>query len=219
MARRRREASARARAVTARRLWDRRHREVPVEELSWFQSIPVASLSLLDRLAVRREDGVIDVGGGVSPLAGALLDRGFGDITVLDVSKEALDAAAGRLPAAAGVCWIVADVTTWRPSRTWDVWHDRAVFHFLTAAEARAAYLRALSEALAERGGLVIGTFAPDGPDHCSGLPTERYDADSLVHTIRSAMPVDAVDAMREVHVTPNGVEQPYTWVACRRRR
>src|SRR6516164_5283282 len=144
--------------MTARRLWDERHRAVPIEELSWFQPTPLTSLELLDRLGVRRDAAVIDVGGGVSTLAGALVERGFDDVTVLDVSKEALAAAARRLPASACVHWIVADVRTWQPPRTWDLWHDRAVFHFLTNSDDRDAYLRVLSHALISGGGLVVGT-------------------------------------------------------------
>ena len=204
--------------MITRQLWDDRHRATPVEELSWFQPTPVTSLELFDRLGVRSSDSVIDVGGGVSPLAGALLDRGFGDVTVLDVSKEALDVAVARLPTSANVTWIVADVRTWRPDRTWSVWHDRAVFHFLTAAEDRRAYLRTMSQALRRGGGLVIGTFALDGPDHCSGLPTQRYDARALLDTISSQIQIEPVAATREVHITPGGIRQPFTWVACRKR-
>ena len=103
-------------------------------------------------------------------------------------------------------------------SRTWDLWHDRAVFHFLTNSDDRDAYLRVLSHALISGGGLVVGTFAPDGPDQCSGLPTARYDAASLVDTIRSVLHIEVLATMQEVHVTPSDVEQPFTWVACRRQ-
>jgi len=204
--------------MTVQQHWDDRHRSTPVEELSWFQPTPATSLELFDSLGVDSSDAVIDVGGGVSMLAAALVERGFGDVTVLDVSKEALDAAAERLPAPSRVSWVVADVRTWRPPRAWRVWHDRAVFHFLTTTEDRDAYLRTMSQALAAGGALVIGTFAPDGSDHCSGLPTQRYDANTLLETISTQLDVESVTATQEVHVTPNGAAQSFTWIAGRRR-
>jgi trans-aconitate methyltransferase len=193
--------------VTVRQLWDDRHRASSVEALSWFQRTPVMSLELIELLGVDRRDGVIDVGGGVSTLAGELLCRGFEDVTVLDVSREALAWAAARLPGSDAVSWLEADVRTWRPARTWRLWHDRAVLHFLTAAEDRHAYLRAMGQAVAPGGGIIIGAFAPDGPDHCSGLPTERYDAAALLDTIGSHVPVDPVASKSEVNVTPDGAE------------
>src|SRR5690349_21769499 len=142
-------------------LWDERHRSTPVDQLSWFQPVPVTSLALIDRLGVDRQAPVIDVGGGASTLAGALLDRRFSDVTVLDISARALAVARERLANAKSVRWIVADVRTWRPCRTWQLWHDRAVFHFLTEAHDREAYLRAMAEGLALGGALIVATFGP----------------------------------------------------------
>jgi hypothetical protein len=116
------------------------------------------------------------------------------------------------------VQWVAADMRTWRPDRTWKVWHDRATFHFLTTDDDRGAYLETMSRALAPGGGLVMATFGPDGPDRCSGLPVEGYDAPTLLATISSHLDVELVTEARHVHSTPTGAEQPFTWIACRRR-
>jgi SAM-dependent methyltransferase len=204
--------------VTAREHWDERYRLTPPEELSWFEPVPRTSLALIDQLGVDRCEAVIDVGGGASTLARALVERRFTDVTVLDISAHALDVAAARLPDADSVNWIVADLRSWRPDRSWQLWHDRAVLHFLTSACDRAAYLRALAEGLTPGGGLIIATFAPVGPDRCSGLPVQRYDADALVGVISAYVPLDVVTTFEDVHVTPKADPQPFTWVAARRR-
>src|SRR5688500_17598941 len=149
--------------------WDGVYRERGSEEVSWYQAEPQPSLDLIRSVEPGRR-GVIDVGGGASPLGPRLIADGFADVTVLDVSEEALGLARRR-PGADGVEWVCADLLTWRPGRAWRVWHDRAVFHFLTGAADRAAYLAVLREALAPGGAVVLGVFAPDGPSHCSGLP------------------------------------------------
>jgi trans-aconitate methyltransferase len=189
-----------------------------VEALSWFEPTATMSLGFLDALGVGPADSVIDVGGGVSPLAGDLLDRGFRDVTVLDVSQAALDRAARRLPCPNRVRWVAADVRTWRPDRTWKVWHDRATFHFLTTDGDRDAYLDTLSCALAPGGSLVMATFAPDGPERCSGLPVQRYDAETLLATLSSRLVVELVTEARHVRLTPTGAQQSFTWIGCRRR-
>jgi ubiquinone/menaquinone biosynthesis C-methylase UbiE len=203
--------------MTVREHWDERHRAVAVEELSWFQPAATMSLELLDALGVGPGDSVIDVGGGVSPLAGDLLARGFSDVTVLDVSQQALDVAARRVACPDRVRWVVADVRSWRPDRTWSVWHDRATFHFLTAADDGDAYLDTMAHALAPGAAFVIATFAPDGPDHCSGLPTRRYDPTTLLGTISRRFDAELVTAAHHLHVTPTGANQAFTWIAGRR--
>jgi SAM-dependent methyltransferase len=204
--------------VTVGEHWDACHRAVAVEELSWSQPAATTSLGLLDVLGVAPAESVIDIGGGVSPLAGDLLARGFSDVTVLDVSQQALDLAAQRVAGPSRVRWVVADVRTWRPDRRWSVWHDRAMFHFLTTDDDRAAYLETMSHALAPNGAFVIATFALDGPDRCSGLPTRRYDAPTLLATISPHFDAELITAAHHVHVTPTGAEQAFTWIACRRR-
>ena len=131
---------------------------------------------------------IIDIGGGASRLVDALVDEGFEAVTVLDLSKKALATAKARLGArGAKVRWVVADVTTWEPSETYDVWHDRAAFHFLTEPKDRAAYAERVSRAVRPGGHVIIGTFAPDGPERCSGLPVVRHDAASLGEMLGSA--------------------------------
>jgi hypothetical protein len=156
------------------------------------------------------------VGGGASNLVDALLDQGWRDVTVLDLAAPALAAAKARLgPKADRVKWEVVDVTQWHPARQFDVWHDRAVFHFLTEPQQREAYRRALSEGVVPGGLVVMATFALDGPEKCSGLPVKRYDADELAAEMDGLLHL--IDAWREEHVTPWGAKQSFNWCAFRR--
>jgi trans-aconitate methyltransferase len=183
---------------------------------SWFQRQPSMSLAMLERARVTAADSVLDVGGGPSPLAGALLDRGFPDITVLDISASAIQLAWRRLGTrAAQVTWLVADLRSWQPERQYQVWHDRAVLHFMTTAADQQAYWRALDSATGPGAVAVIGGFAPDGPEQCSGLPVTRYSAAELVTGLGDSWTLTAEE--REEHVTPAGVVQPFSWVACTR--
>jgi hypothetical protein len=195
--------------------WDRAYGEGD-RTRSWFQSEPLASLRMLDAAGVAPAASVIDAGGGASTLADALLERGFTDVTVLDVSSAGLRAAQERLgPAAERVRWVVADLLVWRAERTYQVWHDRAVLHFLTAEYDRRRYLGALQAATAANAVAVFGTFAPDGPRQCSGLPVTRYSAADLAALLADEWVPVADD--REDHVTPAGVVQPFIWAAFRR--
>lgn len=183
---------------------------------SWYQQQPVMSLRMLEAAGVTAADSLIDVGAGASVLADALLDRGFGDITVLDISPAALGQARARLgPRAESVNWLTEDLLTWRPGRTWRVWHDRAVFHFLTAGPDRDAYRQAMDAATAPGSVAVLGCFAQDGPQYCSGLPVARYSAAELTDQLDSWM---LVSDAREEHRTPAGSIQPFTWAALRKR-
>jgi len=160
---------------------------------------------------------VIDVGGGASPLTRALLDRGFRDLTVLDISAAGIRHARDRLgPSAGQVHWLTADVLSWRPRRRYQAWHDRAVFHFLTIEEHRQQYLHTLDTATAPGAIAVFGCFAPDGPQQCSGLPVARYSAAQLARQIGAEWLLISQD--REEHITPAGTIQPLTWVALRRQ-
>src|SRR5215510_13227604 len=155
--------------------WDNVYRTKREDEVSWFQASPSVSLDLIHAAGIGRDAGIIDIGGGASRLVDALLDEGFTDVTVLDLSEESMAKAKARLGARAdSVTWIVADVTRWQPMRAYDLWHDRAAFHFLTAPEDRAAYAERMSRAVRLSGQVIIGTFAPDGPERCSGLPVTR---------------------------------------------
>jgi SAM-dependent methyltransferase len=185
---------------------------------SWFQVVPAFSLMMLDAAGTSDRDSVIDLGGGATTLTDALLDQGYADVTVLDISATALELAQERLgPQASRVKWVVADVLTWRPERHYQVWHDRAVFHFLTTHDARQRYVDAMNAATGTRSVAVFGCFAPDGPSSCSGLPTARYDTHALAAVLGADWTPVASD--REEHITPTYAVQPFTWAAFRRQR
>jgi trans-aconitate methyltransferase len=186
------------------------------DQVSWFQETPALSLELIGLAGAGRDCGIIDIGGGASRLADHLLARGHADVTVLDLSDAALAAARTRIgEAASRVKWIAADVTRWQPSRSYDVWHDRAAFHFLNLAEDQQAYVERLSRALRPGGHAIIGTFAPDGPERCSGLAVSRYDAQRLGATLGSGFAL--VDTRRHEHTTPWGAAQKFQFSTFRR--
>ena len=183
---------------------------------SWFEEHPDMSLRMLDSAGVSAADAVIDVGGGASPLTGALLDRGFGDLTVLDISAAGIQHARDRLgPRADQVHWLTADVLSWHPRRHYQAWHDRAAYHFLTTDEHRQQYLHTLDTATAPGAIAVFGCFAPDGPQHCSGLPVARYSPAQLARQLGTKWLLTS--QAREEHITPAGTIQPFTWIALRR--
>jgi 2-polyprenyl-3-methyl-5-hydroxy-6-metoxy-1,4-benzoquinol methylase len=185
-------------------------------EVSWYQASPVPSLCALRRFGALPSSSLIDVGGGASNLVDALLEQGWQDITVLDIAAPALEAARTRLgPLADKVQWEVADITDWHPARKFDVWHDRAVFHFLTEPQQREAYRRALLAGLAPGGLVIVATFALDGPERCSGLPVKRYDAEGLAEEMSDTLRL--IEGWREEHVTPWGATQSFNWCAFRR--
>lgn len=185
-------------------------------ERTWFQRHPASSLAMLERAGITAADSVIDVGGGGSPLAGALLDRGFADVTVLDISPAAIRLAWRDLGTRAGqVHWLVADLRGWRPERRYAAWHDRAVLHFMTSAAEQQQYAQALDHATRPGSVAVIGCFAPDGPQECSGLPVARYGPADLARVLGDSWTVIAAD--REQHRTPAAAVQPFTWAALRK--
>jgi 2-polyprenyl-3-methyl-5-hydroxy-6-metoxy-1,4-benzoquinol methylase len=186
-------------------------------EVSWFQESPAISLELIKQANASGEAAIIDIGGGASRLVDCLLREGYRSIAVLDLSANALEAAKKRIGAAAAdVDWIVADVTTWQPAGTYDVWHDRAAFHFLTEARDRAAYRERLQAAVRPGGQVIIGTFALDGPEKCSGLPVQRYDGKSLAAELGPSF--ELVDTRTETHHTPWQSTQAFQFSRFRRR-
>jgi len=202
------EAAASAEAETRRAHWERVYAEKGEDALSWFEPRAETSLALIDAAGLAL-DAVVDIGAGTSRFVDALIARGVAEITLLDLSETALARTRARLGTdAARVRFVTADVTTWAPERTFDLWHDRAAFHFLTAPEARAAYLERLAAALRPGGHALIATFAADGPERCSGLPVQRYDPDDLAATFGPGFALRA--ARRVVHRTPWGSEQRF---------
>ena len=196
--------------------WDNAYATKGEAGVSWFEDVPAVSLELIRQADAGPASSVIDIGGGASRLADALLREGVGRITVLDISPAALDAAKARLGATADdIEWIAADVTEWKPERRYDIWHDRAAFHFLTEADARAAYVERLHTALKPGGHAVIATFALDGPERCSGLPVMRYDPAGLAEVLGPSF--ELVDQRRNVHTTPWGSPQSFQFSLLRR--
>lgn len=178
-------------------------------EVSWFQESPSPSLELIALVDAKPTSSIVDIGGGASRLVDALLTAGYSDLTVLDLSDAALAASRVRLGAAGdGVDWIVADVTTWQPTRTYDIWHDRAAIHFLNAPEEQAAYVACVRRAVRIGGHVIIGTFAIDGPDKCSGLPVTRHTADSITALLGAGFTL--TDHRRHQHATPWHSEQHF---------
>lgn len=186
-------------------------------EVSWFQDSPAISLEMIRTAAPDHGAAIIDIGGGASRLVDALLQEGYRNLAVLDLSANALDAAKKRIGAAAStVDWIVADATAWRPAKTYDVWHDRAAFHFLTDPRDRADYVERLRSAVAPGGHIIIATFALDGPEKCSGLPVQRYDSASLSDELGPEF--ELVEARSETHHTPWNSTQAFQFSRFRRR-
>jgi SAM-dependent methyltransferase len=185
-------------------------------EVSWFQENPAPSLELIAQVGATQSSAIIDIGGGASRLVDNLIDRGFEDVTVLDLSEAALEATRVRMGhRATQVHWIVADATAWEPVNAYDIWHDRAAFHFLTEDRDRAAYVTRLGRALKVGGYAIIATFALDGPERCSGLPVVRYDPLSLGQTLGRAFQL--VDTRRHAHATPWGSDQSFQFSVFRR--
>jgi len=189
--------------------WNRVYLDRSPREVSWFEERPSTSLAMIERAAVDPATGAIDVGAGASPLAGLLREAGYEPVAVLDVSKEALRRLRQELGTrAAGIEFIESDVTEFRPARRYGLWHDRAVFHFLTDAAGQRAYVNVLEQSVRPGGAVVIATFAPDGPTRCSGLDVQRHDATTLSTLLGTDF--GWVESRAVIHRTPAGAEQRF---------
>lgn len=191
--------------------WERVYTGKATDAVSWYQPHAERSLELIAATGLSNTASIIDVGGGASTLVDDLLARGWRNVTVLDLSPAALQAARTRLgDLASSVSWLEADITEVElPPDTYDIWHDRAVFHFLTSPEARRAYVQAALRSLKPGGYLIVATFAEDGPRQCSGLPVMRYSAEELHAELGEAFTL--VSSERELHRTPSGATQRFT--------
>lgn len=190
--------------------WDKIYTEKPPDAVSWYAPHLDTSLALVKRTALPRSARIIDVGGGESTLVDDLLARGYSHLTVLDISQAAIDASKRRLGRAAEkVQWLTADITRVElPPQLFDLWHDRAFFHFLTDPAERAACVRQVARAIKPGGHLIVSTFGPDGPSTCSGLRVARYDADSLHKEFGSRFRLR--ESLTQMHHTPFGTQQQF---------
>jgi SAM-dependent methyltransferase len=196
--------------------WQNVYTKKGENEVSWFQENPAPSLELIAQVGATSTSAIIDIGGGASRLVDNLVELDFENVTVLDLSEAALEAAKDRLGGrAARVQWIVADATVWEPREAYDTWHDRAAFHFLTEERDRAAYIARLEGALKVGGHAIIATYALDGPERCSGLAVVRYDPVSLGQTLGRTFQL--VDTRRHAHATPWGSNQSFQFSVFRR--
>ncbi len=197
--------------------WEKVYGTKATNAVSWFQEHADLSLRLIRGTGAGPDAAIIDVGGGASVLVDDLVAAGYRDVTVLDLSAAALAAARDRLgEAAAQVQWIEADITQAQlPVQRYDVWHDRAVFHFLTAKEDRAAYVQTVLRAVKPGGQVIVATFADDGPLQCSGLPVQRYSPDEL-HA-EFGEPFTLLCHEKEAHQTPSGAVQQFVYCLCRK--
>lgn len=191
--------------------WDSIYGRSAAHEVSWYEAQPEKSIELIHASGLRLDDPIIDVGGGASCLIETLLQQGYRDLTVLDISSEVLARLGGRLGQRAGdVTLLQEDVTTFRPRRRYRLWHDRAVFHFLIQPDDRRGYVNALRSALQADGHLIIATFGPEGPQRCSGLPVARYDARTLANELGQDFRL--VESSLHTHRTPTGAPQQFLY-------
>lgn len=191
--------------------WQAAYEAKATTEVSWYEPVPQRSLDLVTAAGLSADAAIIDIGGGASTLVDHLLAGGFRDVTVLDLAPAALYEARRRLGTEGDrVQWVAADVTSWTPLRRYDLWHDRAVFHFLIEAVSRDRYLAALNAAIAPGGFVLMATFGPEGPTRCSGLDVQRYSADDISALLGPAFRLVTSDI--DEHVTPGGTVQQFLY-------
>lgn len=187
--------------------WNRVYQTKSPSDVGWTQEVPVPSLRMIRKLELPKTASIIDIGGGDSKLAEFLLDDGFNDITVLDISRSGIERAKKRIGERAdSINWIVSDILDFKPDRIYDLWHDRAAFHFLTDSESKAKYGEIAANAVS--GYITIGTFSMDGPEKCSGLRISQYNETLLAHAFSEGF--ELVESFREDHITPSGNKQNF---------
>jgi len=204
--------------VNQKRHWEEVYTNKPADRLGWYEPHLLTSLKWIKELGLARDAGIIDIGGGASTLIDDLLQDNHTAVTVLDISGKALSVARARLGIKSeAVIWLTGDITSIDlPEDYYDLWHDRAVFHFLTTPLQREQYRKNLLKALKPGGYLIIGTFAPEAPPKCSGLPVQRYSVEQLQNTLGGEFELQ--QHLKELHVTPGGVEQMYLYCQFRRK-
>ena len=194
--------------------WDTRYSDIGWRDVSWFQETPEPSFTSIKNAASSKDDAIVDVGGGASLLVDSLINDGFTNVTVVDLSEQAINTARERVNNP-NATFIATDVREWQPSQSFDVWHDRAAYHFLTDRNDQHQYWNLVREHLKPGGSLIIATFAEDGPEMCSGLPIQRYSPDELIAAMGEGFEV--LETMRHTHVTPSGGEQKFVWIIAAR--
>lgn len=203
-------------AMSTKTHWDKVYKSNAPEAVSWYRPHLEASLRLIERTGAGPRSAIIDVGGGESTLVDDLVSRGFENISVLDISETAIEVCKKRIGLlGAQIDWLVADVTVVKlKPDMYDVWHDRAVFHFLTETRQRTAYVRNVARSVKRGGHVIVSTFGPLGPMKCSGLDVLRYDAESLHGQFGSRF--NLVESSQEIHQTPTGSTQHFIYCYCR---
>lgn len=202
--------------MTSQSHWESVYQTKAPDAVSWYRQHLDRSLALIQAVAPDYSASIIDVGGGESTLVDDLLARGYRNISVLDISQTAIDVARSRTgEKGRHVTWLVGDITRVElPKQHYDIWHDRAVFHFLTRSEDRSAYVRQVAWAMRPGGHVIVATFGPEGPQKCSGLDVMRYDADSLHEEFGASFRL--IDSTTEIHQTPFGTTQQFLYCLCK---
>lgn len=196
--------------------WEHIYQTKSLNEVSWFESVPETSLNFFSQFQVPLTTKIIDIGGGDSLLVDHLLDRGYQDLTVLDISEAAINRAKERLQERASqVKWIVADAATFQPTERYDFWHDRAAFHFLTQEDEIANYLQTAQQSISPSGVLVIGTFSEQGPDKCSGIPIKRYSEKAMTERLETFF--EKIKCITVDHQTPFSTFQNFVFCSFRK--
>jgi ubiquinone/menaquinone biosynthesis C-methylase UbiE len=198
--------------------WEKVYTTKQFTEVSWYQQTPATSLRFIEELGIQKNAAIMDVGGGDSYLVDHLLNAGFTNITVLDISATAIEKAKQRLGAKAKlVNWVVSDITAYKPDRKFDCWHDRAAFHFLTTEEEIHKYLAVTNSAIANNGKIIVGTFSETGSEKCSGLPIKQYSESSLTTLIKKWF--DKIKCIHTEHRTPFNTIQNFLFCSFKKHQ